>query len=939
MREFFVYLSAAATLCAASMASAADIRQGLVAYWQLEGTDGVTTPDATPYNNNLNVVSMSGADFVPGQFGNAAQLNGSTTYMTNLHSPDPSVTGLPIYRAGRYTITMWVKGAAQTAKYLYSEANTANNTPIFILQTGQAAANNAKFDVIIRNDANSALVNHVVSSTVVFDNNWHHIAWVDDNGSVKLYIDGVLDAANFNYTPAGTMTLTSSAIGTLVRTTVSTGAIFNGLIDDVAIWRRALSQAEVLEVKNSSIQTPIPPFPATITAQPIGSTNHVGDRVTFTAVADGSAPLAYQWFKGVTEIPGATSASLTISNLLTDDSADYTLRVANQFGTNVSIAATLLVLPDPAPDRQAGIVSYWSMDDQLSDPITGNGVLNDVYGHNNFKVVADGGFIDLFPGVSTNAAVFNGINQYAYRDGGFPIYNNPAFSVAFWVNANGTNQTNASIFAESSTNNSLPVFSLGSQGAGTNGTLRALIRNSAGSLLLDRTSTRPVLDGTWHHVAWTETNGVVRLYIDGTLDETVFNYTRSGASFLDQTTIGALLNASGATNFLNGWIDELAVWSRALSFTEVQQIVADGIPGPIADQPPTITANPASQSVFTRANVTFAFAASGTGPFVIQWRKDGANLSGETNALFVISNVSPAQAGNYDVVVANALGRATSDVATLTVTLRPSTPELKIDFNNLGSVDDVPANTQPGFFSFALDVASTPGPVTRAYGGAEVTLAAVGGINMQSRKRPLPTNDLVFTDEKLLQDFVFAADATLGQGMDITLNYLDPNAAYEITLWSYDNVSGGNRVSDWSANGIAVTNGYLFNGSTLPTDNSTYRFTFVAASDTQGRIVIQGRRNASATVANNIFINALQAIRHEMRILEIDFQPPAALHLTVEVINPNATHSIEETSSLENPIWTPVLDASFEPPVGNTIEVFFGAPASSPHFYRVVESQ
>ena len=55
---------------------------------------------------------------------------------------------------------------------------------------------------------NVALVNHVVSSAVVFDDTWHHIAWVDDRGTVKLYVDGDLDAANFNYTPSGTFTLT-----------------------------------------------------------------------------------------------------------------------------------------------------------------------------------------------------------------------------------------------------------------------------------------------------------------------------------------------------------------------------------------------------------------------------------------------------------------------------------------------------------------------------------------------------------------------------------------------------------------------------------------------------------------------------------------------------------------------------------------------------------
>src|SRR4051812_19504347 len=76
-------------LCAALETTAADIRQGLVAYWQMEGTDGLQTPDATPFSNHMRAVNMTGANFVPGQFTNAASFNGSSTYMTNLHSPNP----------------------------------------------------------------------------------------------------------------------------------------------------------------------------------------------------------------------------------------------------------------------------------------------------------------------------------------------------------------------------------------------------------------------------------------------------------------------------------------------------------------------------------------------------------------------------------------------------------------------------------------------------------------------------------------------------------------------------------------------------------------------------------------------------------------------------------------------------------------------------------
>src|SRR5262245_32626472 len=65
-----------------ALAAAADIHQGLVAYWQMEGTDGVTTPDTTPFGNHLRVVGLAAGNFVAGKFGNAVSLDGTSTYLT-----------------------------------------------------------------------------------------------------------------------------------------------------------------------------------------------------------------------------------------------------------------------------------------------------------------------------------------------------------------------------------------------------------------------------------------------------------------------------------------------------------------------------------------------------------------------------------------------------------------------------------------------------------------------------------------------------------------------------------------------------------------------------------------------------------------------------------------------------------------------------------------
>ena len=917
-------------------AQPADIRQGLVAFWPMESTDGATTADATPFLNNLSLVGMDASSFVPGKFGNAANFNGSSSYLINLHSPDNAATGLPIYRAGRYTIAMWVKGPAQTAKYLFTEGNnTGNNNPLLILQTGQAAANNGKFDVIIRNDAGGTggtPINHVVSSNIVFDNTWHHIAWVDNNGQARLYVDGNPDAANFNYTPAGTYTFQTTVLGNLVRAAVA-GGYFSGQMDDVAVWERPLSQAEVQDLMNNSLITPIPVLPPYISLNPTGGVFALGDRAVLSVQAVGNRPLSYQWYKGLDQIPGAISSSLTLLGMTPADSGDYAVVVTGSSVSVTSTVAAVTVVPDPEPAVRTGLVSLWPM--ESLDYVDPNGYSTpDVYSSNTMRLISTG-FFDQAPGKFGTSMSFNGANgtdQYGARQGGFPIYNNSAFSVALWVN--GTNQADRRVFAESSTNSTNPLFALGSEASGTNhGGLRVYIRSDANSVLLDRTSAFTAFDGNWHHVVWTETNGRGRLYIDGVLDNNSYSYTR-GTLTLDQTAIAAILRSTVSANF-SGLLDEVAVWSRAISFTEIQEIMTNGVPPPIGVVAPEITQNPASQSVLTRTKVNFSFFATGTSPLEAQWRRFATNLPGATNFTLTITNVAMSDAGDYDVVVVNSAGSATSQVATLTVALRPDPPtELAVDFNNTGS--ETAVDTETGFLSFAIPQVGT-GPFTKTFGGADVTLTAVG-TTMETRLRTVPSNSVDFTEEKLLRDFVFTRDAAGvdGQGLDVAVQFMEPNQPFTITLWSFDSQSAS-RISDWYANGTLVRSGYAFVSTVMPTSNDQYRFSFDVTSDAEGSILIQGRRNSASTVGINVFLNAMRVVKPQLRILKIEVDVFGDLVLTIQALNPAATHRVVQKASLADTDWTDVTGVNFSAPSGNIIRATFTPPTGQTRFYRVVQ--
>ncbi|MBI5384152.1 MAG: immunoglobulin domain-containing protein [Verrucomicrobia bacterium] len=69
---------------------------------------------------------------------------------------------------------------------------------------------------------------------------------------------------------------------------------------------------------------------------------------------------------------------------------------------------------------------------------------------------------------------------------------------------------------------------------------------------------------------------------------------------------------------------------------------------------------PQTQTVVAGTNVTLSVAATGTEPFSYQWRRNGVNLAGQSNANLTHLNAQPAYSGNYDVVVSNALGSVTS---------------------------------------------------------------------------------------------------------------------------------------------------------------------------------------------------------------------------------------------------------------------------------------
>lgn len=91
---------------------------------------------------------------------------------------------------------------------------------------------------------------------------------------------------------------------------------------------------------------PKPVAPA-ITTQPASQTVTAGQTATFSVVATGTSPLAYQWQKASANISGATSASYTTpATTSADNGAKFDVVVSNAAGSVASGSATLTVSAD-----------------------------------------------------------------------------------------------------------------------------------------------------------------------------------------------------------------------------------------------------------------------------------------------------------------------------------------------------------------------------------------------------------------------------------------------------------------------------------------------------------------------------------------------------------------------------------------------------------------
>ena len=310
----------------------------------------------------------------------------------------------------------------------------------------------------------------------------------------------------------------------------------------------------------------------------------------------------------------------------------------------------------------SGLIGWWP----------GDGNANDIADALNGTLM--GGATATAVGEVGQAFSFDGTNGYV------SIPNSTALeptnlTVEAWVKFSSLNSSNSSnaghqyiVFKQNALTYNFEGFGLGKDRYPN-------VTNKAGDVLYFNVSSSSgvtaevdssilVATNVWYHIVGVRGTNFLQLFVNGQSQGQVsVNFTQNyGSNPLYFGTSGQ----SYWDGKLAGQLDEVSLYNRALTTNEILAIYNAGAAGK-CKLLPVITNQPASLTVTPGNNATFTVGASGNLFMFYQWQFNGTNIANATTNMLTLTNVQPANAGNYSVIVSNAAGAVTSATAMLTV--------------------------------------------------------------------------------------------------------------------------------------------------------------------------------------------------------------------------------------------------------------------------------
>jgi hypothetical protein len=246
----------------------------------------------------------------------------------------------------------------------------------------------------------------------------------------------------------------------------------------------------------------------------------------------------------------------------------------NQIYTDQTSTVATPPCPTLATNLQTGLVGYW--------PFCGNA--NDESGNGNNGTVNGATLTADRFGNANSAYSFNNNNTEYIEISESPELNNcPEITVSFWTKVLSWSQYNMFI---GKTGNNATTWNILSDNA--NGNVLIFRKTSAPAMPQDYLSSIGVPSfGTWHHLVFSYSfngsSGSCKFYLDGSLIET---YTNTNYLGISNYPIRIGSDGTAVANTVDGFMDDVAIYNRALTPTEITQLYTNpSVTPPVACTP------------------------------------------------------------------------------------------------------------------------------------------------------------------------------------------------------------------------------------------------------------------------------------------------------------------------------------------------------------------
>jgi hypothetical protein len=277
-----------------------------------------------------------------------------------------------------------------------------------------------------------------------------------------------------------------------------------------------------------------------------------------------------------------------------------------------------------------------------------NGNANDESGNGKNGVVYGATLTDDRFGNDSSAFFFDGINDYI----DLPYYYGdvPEFSISLWfyiVNL-VTNQEITGIVGPSGNSFIQLQISPGNIVIYTDG---------YGSFSLQGLQAEPL--GVWRHVVLSVKSGDTRVYQNA---ELIAQQSAEFYNITGPTSWGLRIGSSSYYGrWLNGMIDDLRLYERALNESEIRTLYYEGG----WDAQARIKTVIDNQLTCKNDSTIFEVVAGGIPPICYQWQKNGIDILGATDSILIIPLVQAEYVGEYRCIATNDFGTDTSNTAKL----------------------------------------------------------------------------------------------------------------------------------------------------------------------------------------------------------------------------------------------------------------------------------